>query len=85
MKLKETIKHYQTMFLSDCGNYKVVKYGDWHAYFKPTGWKAFGNSCEKVNDGWAESKQYTTSAKAMTACRRHHKKFNGDLYQYNRL
>jgi hypothetical protein len=51
------------------GIYKVVKYGKfWFAYFKPVGWKCWGQSCEHE---FGKSKAYSTMKDAIKACEKH--------------
>lgn len=50
---------------------KVVQYGDyWFAYYKPEGWKNFGNSIEHSTFG---SKRYSTKEQAMKVCENYSK------------
>jgi hypothetical protein len=56
------------------GRYKCVNYGGkWFAYFKPFGWKNWGNSCQKT--ARMESVQYATLAEAQAACRTHFSRY----------
>lgn len=60
-----------------CGIYKIVRYGKcvdsmqrgwnqiYHAYYKPDGWKNWGNHVDKVTPG------YKTLTEAKTACMNH--------------
>ena len=67
-----------------CGNYKVVKYGEkYYAYFKPSGAKCWGNSCEKTGRG--DSTSYRTTGEAKAACARHLEAFGENPSEFNRL
>lgn len=64
------------------GAYKVVKYGEFYfAYFKPSSWNNWGNSCEK--NRFNKSMTYKTIKLAKKACQRHHNKFGEYLNPYD--
>ena len=69
MKFKLTKLPTGYAHISDCGNYKAVKYGgSWFAFHKPQDWPNFGNSCFHKN---SESERYPTRGLAQAACRKH--------------
>lgn len=68
---KRTIDHMEC-FVS--GIYKCIQYGKkWYAYFKPEGWKNWGNACEYTS--YEKSREYKTLKQAQKACERHLKRF----------
>jgi len=72
MEFKKTeIAGCECYILND--THKCVKYGEhWFAYFKPKGWKSFGNSC-RLELG--ESKKYTSLEDAKKECLTHLEKY----------
>ena len=68
----------------DKTRYEVQKYGSkWTAYFKPDGWKVFGNSCEVTPMN--HSVEYDSKVEAQEACERHSIKFGNDLNHRNNI
>ena len=72
MKFQKEIRQGMECYIS--GIYKCVKYGEWHAFFKPDGWPNWGNSCERTHI--EKSKCYKTLKDAQAACKRHAKSFD---------
>jgi len=69
-----------THLISEDGNYKVVKYASWMAYYKAIDsvYNHYYNhySCEvMIKFGGVKSVSYSTKEEAIQACERHHNKF----------
>lgn len=82
MEFKKKIMNHQVCYVS--GIYKCIEYGgNWLAYFKPFGWKNWGNSCERNSKG--NSVSYTSLKEAKEACERHLAKFGSNPEQNDRI
>lgn len=77
MKFVKTEMNLTECYISDTNIYKCINRQGWRAYFKPTGWKSFGNTCEYTR-GVHESKAYKTLKQAISACIRHAKTFGNN-------
>lgn len=83
MEFEKTIMQHQECFIS--GIYKIVKYGKWRAYFKPYGWKSWGNTCECTSENRHESKAYKSVKEAIAGCKRHAKKFGENPGEFDTI
>ena len=86
MRFEKTIDLGSEVLINN--QYKCVKYDEemknkWRAYFKPSGWVNFGNSCE-LNE-YNNPKAYRLASHAKEACKRHYEKFGDNPNQWDRV
>ena len=85
MNWKREFVNYMPSLRGGDNQYKVIRYGEnWFAFFKPSGWANFGNSCAITRYN-GKSVEYKSMREAMAACERHLAEFGDNPNMNDRI